>query len=195
MAQSERALDLPARDEHDDEPEVAAALTKAKAATGMLPNMYRYMANVPGLLDTYLTGYDAFRSSSGFSPAQQETVLLVISRVNGCTYCMAAHSAVADMAGVPSEVTDAIRAGDTIPDPELHALAEFTRVMVERRGLPTEADLTAFTNAGYHQEAVLQIVLAIAVKTISNYTNHLCHTEVDDVFATRSWSDPNHHDG
>lgn len=187
MAQSEHQITLPARTAEDDDPAIAAILEKAKAQTGMIPNMYANMANVPGLLETYLTGYAAFRADSGLSPAEQETVLLAISRANGCSYCMAAHSAVADMAKVPTEITDAIRDGHTVPDARLDALAEFTTAMVETRGLPTESQVAAFLTAGYTESDILQVVLALAVKTISNYTNHLFHTPVDEVFAGRTW--------
>ena len=75
-----------------------------RRAGGMLPNMYANMANSPSLLQTYLEGYERFRASSGFTPTEQEVVFLVISRFNECTYCMAAHSFVADqMSGVPTE--------------------------------------------------------------------------------------------
>ena len=75
MAQSERALTLPSRDDDDADPAIAAILSKVRSKLGFLPNMYRNMANAPGLLDTYLVGYDAFRSDSGLTPAEQETVL------------------------------------------------------------------------------------------------------------------------
>ena len=65
MAHAEYQLTLPARTETDDEAGVAAVLGKAKAQIGMIPNMYGRMANVPGLLETYLTGYGAFRRDSG----------------------------------------------------------------------------------------------------------------------------------
>ncbi len=187
MAHAERALTLPPRDEHDPTDEIASILTKAKEKLGFVPNMYRNMANVPGLLETYLVGYDAFRSGSGFSPAEQETVLLTISRVNGCDYCLAAHSTIADRSGVPADFTDALRSGGPIPDDRLDGLARFTVAMIETRGLPTAVDLDAFFAAGYSECDVLQVVLAIAVKTISNYSNHLFHTEVDAAFAGRAW--------
>jgi uncharacterized peroxidase-related enzyme len=187
MAQCEYRLNLPARTESDDDPAVAAVLQKAKAKMGMIPNMYANMANVPGLLETYLVGYDAFRAESGLDAAEQEVVLLAISRANGCTYCVAAHSAVADMAKIPPAVTEALRAGNALPDAKLDALATFTRAMLETRGLPARADIDAFFNAGYSDIHVLQILLAIAVKTISNYSNHLFHTEVDSAFAHRAW--------
>ena len=189
MAHAERPLSLPARTLDDPDPAVAAVLAEAKAKSGMIPNMYARMANVPGLLETYLTGYGAFRAGSGFTAAEQETVLLTVSRFNGCTYCVAAHSALADMNKVPAEVTDAIRDGKPIPDERLAALAAFTEVIVERRGLPSAAQVDDFLAAGFTETDILQIVLAVSVKTISNYTNHLFHTPVDPAFAHRAWQE------
>lgn len=188
MTHTERSLSLPPRDVTDPDPAIAAVLSTAQAKMGFLPNMYRNMANAPGLLQTYMAGYDAFRADSGLSPAEQETVFLTISRTNGCDYCVAAHSMLADMSKVPAEVTEALRDGRPIPDPRLDALATFTAAMVQSRGLPTAADLDAFAAAGYSETDVLQVLLAIAVKTISNYSNHLFHTEVDPMFAGRAWN-------
>ena len=136
MAHAEYRLTLPARTDNDADPSVVAVLSKAKASLGMIPNMYANMANAPGLLETYLFGYGAFRSESGFTPAEQATVFLAISEGNACSYCVAAHSAVADMARVPGEITDALRAGGSLPDTKLDALATFTRVMFASHGLP-----------------------------------------------------------
>jgi uncharacterized peroxidase-related enzyme len=187
MPRSERALTLPARDVGDTDPAVAAILSKAQSRLGFLPNMYRSMANAPGLLDTYMVGYDAFRSDSGFTATEQEVVLLAISVTNACEYCVAAHSTIADRSGVPAAVTDAIRSGAMLPDPRLDALADFAVALVETRGRPTIADLDAFHAAGYREDHVLQVLLAVAVKTISNYSNHLFHTDVDAAFAGRTW--------
>ncbi|MEX2479322.1 MAG: carboxymuconolactone decarboxylase family protein [Gammaproteobacteria bacterium] len=170
-------------------PEAKAILERAQAQIGFIPNMYSGMVNVPGLLETYLAGYDAFRKGSGLSPAEQEVVFLTISRENGCEYCMSAHSMIADkMSNVPAAVTDAIRDGTAIADERLAALSAFTRVMVERRGLPRKADVQHFLEAGYTEHNILDIVLAIAVKTISNYSNHLFHTELDEMFSGRKWT-------
>lgn len=187
MAEAEYQLTLPARTDTDEDPAIAGVLAKVKAQFGMIPTMYAEMANVPGLLDTYRTGYDAFRQESGFSPAEQEVVLLAISRFNGCAYCVTAHSALADMAKVPTEITDAVRNGERLPDARLDALATFTTIMVDKRGLPSRADVQSFLDAGFTEGDVLQVVLAITVKTISNYTNHLFHTPVEPAFAHRAW--------
>jgi alkylhydroperoxidase family enzyme len=89
---------------------------------------------------------------------------------------------------VPPAVTEAIRDGQRVPDARLAALHDFTRTMVAKRGLPGTADVNAFLVAGYSERQILEIVLAIAVKTLSNYANHLFHTPVDGVFADRVWA-------
>ncbi|MBT9590800.1 MAG: carboxymuconolactone decarboxylase family protein [Thiobacillus sp.] len=188
--QAEYKLTLPALDEGNAEALAADHLRAAKAKLGFAPNMYGVMANSPGLLDTYIHGYELFRASSGFTPAEQEVVLLAVSRENGCTYCVAAHSFIADkMSGVPEDVTNAIRDGLPIPDARLAALHDFARTMVVKRGLPGTADISAFLAAGFSERQILEIVLAIAVKTLSNYANHLFHTPVDTAFAGRVWAD------
>jgi len=170
-------------------PEAKAVLEKAKAQVGFIPNMYAFMANQPALLDTYLHGYGQFRQQSGFTPAEQEVVFLSISRFNGCHYCVAAHSMLADAkSGVPAAVTDAIRAGQPVPDAKLAALCRFTEVMVETRGLPSREQVEAFLAAGYSERHVLDVILAIAVKTLSNYSNHLFHTPLDAMFESRAWA-------
>lgn len=93
------------------------------------------------------------------------------------------------MAKVPTEVTDALRAGDPLPDARLDALAALTTTMVDKRGLPSRADVEAFLAAGFEERHILQLVLASGVKTLSNYSNHPFHTPVDPVFAQRAWED------
>lgn len=160
----------------------------AQEKMGMVPNMYRTMANLPGLLGAYECGYNLFREMSGFSSVEQEVVLITISRENGCDYCVGAHSFIADkMSKVPEAVTDALRAGETPPDDKLAALSKFTKVMLETRGWPDKADAKAFLDAGYEEKHMLGVILALSVKTISNYSNHLFGTELDDAFASRRW--------
>lgn len=170
-------------------PEARAILEKAKAQVGFIPNMYAGMVNSPALLETYLDGYSRFRNATGFSALEQEVIFLTISCVNGCEYCVAAHSFIADKkSGVPAEVTDAIRAGNPVGDARLGALVRFTRTLVESRGWPTNAEAAAFLEAGYTEQNILEIILAISVKTISNYANHILHTPLDPMFAGRVWS-------
>jgi uncharacterized peroxidase-related enzyme len=171
--------------------DAAERLAATERAMGMVPNMYGVMANSPGLLATYLDGYQRFRSDSGFTPAEQEVVFLAISRFNECDYCMAAHSFIADaMSKTPVEVTDAIRDDEPVADERSAALVAMTRALLETRGHPSTEDVEAFRAAGFTDEQVLELLLAIAVKTISNWSNHLFQTPVDEVFASRAWTPP-----
>lgn len=164
-------------------------LEAAKKQAGMIPNMYENMANLPALLETYGTGYNLFRKEGGFTPAEQEVIFLTISKENGCDYCMAAHSVVADMMSkVPVAVTDAIRNDTDIPDARLKALSLFTSIMVNKRGRPNDEDVNGFLMAEYTEKHILAIILAISVKTISNYSNHIFHTPVDTMFKAREWT-------
>ncbi|OGB09550.1 MAG: alkylhydroperoxidase [Burkholderiales bacterium RIFCSPHIGHO2_12_FULL_61_11] len=159
-------------------------LDLALKQVGFIPNMYANMANAPAVLSTYLHGYGLFRSESGLTPAEQEVVFLAVSQVNGCDYCMAAHSMIADkMSGVPREVLQAIRDHQPIPDAKLAALHATTTELVRSHGLPSAETVKAFLDAGYQERDLLYIVLAIAVKTLSNFTNHAFATQVDERFA------------
>jgi uncharacterized peroxidase-related enzyme len=159
-------------------------LDQALKQVGFIPNMYANMANAPAVLSTYLHGYGLFRSESGLKPAEQEVVFLAVSQVNDCKYCTAAHSMIADkMSGVPADVLKAIREHQPIPDPKVAALHTTVTEMVQTHGRPSPATVQAFLAAGYTERDLLYIVLAIAVKTLSNFSNHAFATEVDEKFA------------
>lgn len=180
---------LPARTVDDPDPAFSAPLKAVKAGMGMVPNMYAGMVNLPALLETYNFGYGKFRAEGGFNPVEQEVVYLTISRFHECRYCIAAHSFVGDMMSkVPAEVTDAIRADEPIADAKLQALRIFTHTMVESRGNPSPAEAEAFLAAGYSEIHMLAIILAISTKVISNYSNHIQHTDLDAAFSGRAWS-------
>ena len=182
-------LTLPPKTLETKDPRAKEVLEKAKAQVGFIPNMYAGMANSPGLLQTYLDGYASFRKYSGFTSAEQEVVFLTISRENGCDYCMAAHSMIADKASkVSPDVLRAIRSGASISDTKLAALNAFTSHMFATRGRPTATSLKAFLDAGYTEAQVLEIVLALAVKTLSNYANHVNNPKVDEAFVAYAWN-------
>lgn len=182
---------LPFRTVDSAEGDARERLAATKQAMGMVPNMYGAMANSPGLFATYLDGYQRFRTESGFSPAEQEVVFLTISRFNECDYCMAAHSFIADMmSATPVEITNAIRDDGPVDDERFAALIGMTRSLLATGGRPSRADVAAFVDVGYTDQQLLELILAIAVKTISNWTNHVFATPVDESFAARTWSAP-----
>jgi uncharacterized peroxidase-related enzyme len=164
-------------------------LQSVKAKYGMVANLPRVMANSPAMMSTYQHAEEEFQNNSGFNRSEQEVIFLVISKENGCDYCVAAHSIMADMKStVPAAVTNAIRDDQPIPDAKYAVLATFTRTMVEKRGWPEEADVAAFFSAGYTEHHILSIILAIAMKTMTNYTNHVFQTPLDKVFKAREYA-------
>lgn len=166
---------------------VKTAFEITQSKFGFVPNMYMNLANSPSAFATYLSGYNIFREQSGFTSAEQEVVFLTISKENDCRYCIAAHSMLADkMSGVPLQAVHAIRNGEVIEDEKLAALSVFVRAVLLSHGRPVNSEVNAFLQAGYKQEQILEIVLAIAVKTISNYTNHLFNTDIDTAFANHA---------
>jgi uncharacterized peroxidase-related enzyme len=163
-------------------------LSITKKEFRMIPNMYKAMVNNQILLKTYMDAYKSFRTLSNFSATEQEIIFLTISVENNCSYCMAAHSLIADLVSkVPPNITDAIRNGEEISDTKLKSLYEFTSIMVNKRGNPSNEDVKSFLESGYNEKHILDIILAISIKTISNYTNHIFHTEVDPAFKIREW--------
>lgn len=159
-----------------------------QAKYGMIANMSANMANHNALIQTYASGYEMYFAEGDLTPAECELLFLVISRENNCAYCVAGHTAGGTyMTQIPAPVMDAVRNGTPVPDPKLAALVEFAKVMFHTRGNPSNSDVQLFLKAGYTEKNILSIILAIALKTISNYTNHIFHTPNDAMFAPFEW--------
>jgi uncharacterized peroxidase-related enzyme len=149
-----------------------------KKKMGLMPNIFAILAESP----TALKGYAALAGTlegSILTPAERLLAMLVASDENGCQYCTAAHSTQAKGAGLDASVVAALREGRAIGDPKLAALAAFTRLMVEKRGWAEEAELEAFVAAGYEKGVVFEVIAIVALKTITNYLNHVAGTPVD----------------
>jgi AhpD family alkylhydroperoxidase len=171
----------------DSAPEVSRPLMQgAIDAFGFLPNLIARMSTSPAMTEAYLTMGDIFARSS-FTPIEQQVVLLTVSRFHNCQYCVGAHSVIADMQGVPEEITNAIRNNQDIPDERLHILGVFTEHVLDQRGWIDNAILQRFYDVGFSQQNALDVIVGIAVKTLSNYTNHIAGTELDQAFTHRSW--------
>lgn len=85
----------------------------------------------------------------------------------------------------------ALRNATPIADCKLEALRQFTIVINQSRGWPTDTQVAAFLDAGYTRQTVLEVILGTALKTLSNYTNHIAETDLDAAFAGNSWTAPN----
>ena len=166
----------------NDAPQAARELLeKAEKNYGFVPNILGMMANSPALLEAYMTVNGIFEKTD-FSAAEKQIVLLGVSTENDCGSCKSAHTAIAKMQNVDDAVLEAIANGDKLPDDKLDALFTFTRTMVEKRGHPSDDDLQAFFDAGYSESQVLDVIVGIGMKTMSNYHNHIAETPVDEQF-------------
>ena len=166
-----------------------AALANAQQAFGFVPNLIATMATSPALAEGYLALSEIY-AKSDFNPVERQVVLLAASFENECHYCMAAHSVVAQMSGMDETILQALRDGTPLPDAKLEALKQFTVAVVTGRGWVDAAGVQAFLDGGYGERHVLEVVLGVAVKTMSNYTNHLVGTPVDGAFEATAWTHP-----
>jgi AhpD family alkylhydroperoxidase len=144
------------------------------------------MAAAPPVLNAYLALSEQFGQTS-LTPIEQQVVLATVSVTNGCTYCVAVHSAGLKAVGLPDDQIDAIRSGRALRDIRLEALRAFTAAAVEQRGRLSDADLRRFHETGYEHEQVLEVLIGVAMKTLSNYVNHLAHTPLDARFQPFAW--------
>ncbi len=164
-----------------------AGLDKAARTFGRLPNLIAVMAESPAAMDGYLALHEIFEQSA-FSPGERQVLLLAISTVNGCGYCVAAHTMGGNMAGLSDPVLEAIRDGKPIPDVRLAALSAFAAAVVEKRGWVSDAQIAAFLDAGFTQAHLCEVVLAVSMKTLSNYINHIADTPLDAAMEAHRWT-------
>ena len=154
---------------------------------GFVPNLLATMAEAPALLEGYTTLAQIF-DKSALTETERQIILMTNNRLNGCEYCMAAHTTLSQMAKVPEDVIDALRNNTPIADAKLEALRTFAEVVNVSRGWPSAAEVNAFLAAGYTQQTILEVILGTSLKVMSNYTNHIAETDVDDVFAKNAWT-------
>lgn len=179
-------LELPLVESQSADEAARAALDEVQGKYGFVPNLYRAFANAPPAVHAYLAVSDQF-AATRLSATERNVVLLAASRENGCRYCVAVHSTVGDMQKDPPHVIEAIRNGTPIDDPKLEALRRLTQALVRGRGHAKE-EIERFVEAGYERSQVLEVLLGITLKTLSNFTNHLVETPLDEAFAARAWT-------
>ena len=164
-------------------------LEDARSAYSFVPNLLATMATSPALLEGYMTLAGIFNKSN-LSETERQIILMTNNRLNGCTYCMAAHTTISQMAKVPEDVIRALRDNTPLADSRLEALRVFTAAVNQKRGWPDECDIQAFLAAGYTEETILEVILGTSLKVMSNYTNHIAQTKLDAAFAANAWTDP-----
>ena len=172
----------------DSAPDKAKPLLESsKDDLSMIPNLHGVFAESPPALEAYQRLHGLFEQTS-LSATERNVVWLTINVRHNCHYCVPAHTAIAKSQDVDEDIIAALRENRPLNDDKLEALRRFTLAVVEKRGEVTGDDLAAFYDAGYAQEQVLDIVLGVAQKVMSNYTNAIAETPLDDAFKTFEWS-------
>jgi len=164
-------------------------LQKVEKNYGFIPNLLANLAEAPTVMETYVT-MAGINDRSSLNETERQLVLLTVSRYHECHYCMAAHSSLAAMKQVPEEVILALRKDLPISDEKLEILHQTTLNLVENRGWLDQKHLDKFLSVGYSKAQLLEILPLIAIKTLSNYANHLMTTPLDDAFKEQSWDTP-----
>ena len=162
-------------------------LEESVKAFGMLPNLHGVFAGSPQALEAYKTLHDLFTKSS-FTLEEQTVVWQTINVENECHYCVPAHTAIGHMMKIDASLLEALRNDSPLPNAKLQTLKNTTLSIIRDRGRISEDGLKAFYAAGYGEQQVLDIILGIAQKTMSNYTNHIANTPVDAPFQEFAWN-------
>jgi len=164
-------------------------LEAAQKAFGLIPNVEQVMAQAPSLLGSYMTAWDLFDETS-LNPAERQIVYQTANFENNCEYCTPWHTILAENAGLSADDVEALRNGDTLSDPKQEALRLFTRALARTSGSIEPAALAAFFAAGYTEQSALEVVQGLAVKLMSNYTNSIAQTPLDEAAQSKAWKKP-----
>ncbi|MBO9152814.1 carboxymuconolactone decarboxylase family protein [Chitinophaga sp. GCM10012297] len=153
-----------------------AIFDNLKKVVGFVPNLYATFAHSENALANYM----ALQSGkTSLKAKEKEVVNLVVSEVNQCVYCLSAHTAIAKLNGFTEDQILEIRAGEITFDPKLDALAKLAKGIVENRGHASDETIGNFYAAGYNEGSLVDVVVLVGDKIITNYLHALTNIPVD----------------
>ena len=152
-------------------------LNHVQSKLGMTPNIIRIMANSPAVLQAYLE-FGAALEKGVLSSKLREKIALTVSEVNGCKYCLAAHSAIGRSLGLSEESILDSRRSSSISKRDEVAL-QFTRKLVNKRGVMDDNDISGLYDVGYDDGEIAEIVANVTITIFTNYFNHVAETTID----------------
>ncbi len=145
---------------------------------GSVPNLFRVVGNSPAALEGYL-GLNGALGKGTLEAKTRERIALVVAELNGCDYCLSAHTYLGkNLAKLDDGEIAANREGGS-SDPKAEAALRFASKVVASRGHVSDADVKAVKAAGYDDAQVVEIVLHVALNTLTNYVNEVAKTEID----------------
>ncbi len=172
----------------DSAPEESKPLLAASIKNyGRLPGMHRVMAESPKAFEAYQHLHQSFVSSS-LNPEELTVVWQTINVENECHYCVPGHTLIAKIMKVDESITESLRNETPLADPKLEALRAFTLRLIRQRGFVSDEHVQEFLDAGFSHQTVLDVILGLAQKTMSNYINHIAKTPLDDATSGFNWT-------
>ncbi|ADP99596.1 hypothetical protein HP15_3832 [Marinobacter adhaerens HP15] len=178
--------DFPLHDKDTAPEKSRPLLDNSLKAFGMIPGLHAVMAEAPGILEGYQQLHQLVLDSS-FDNDEKTVVWQTINVENACHYCVPAHTGIAKMMDVSDDITNALRDETPLPSDKLEALRTFTLAVMRKHGNVSKEDLVAFYEAGYQHRQVLEVILVLSQKVMSNYVNHIAETPVDEPFKKFEW--------
>lgn len=161
--------------------EAGPILEKIKERYGFIPNLAAKFAESPVTLGAVLNLAGTFDETS-YTPQEQQVILLTVSLLNGCTYCKTAHTALGRKAEVGDADLKAIINFEPLPTDRLNTLRNFTKLVYEKRGFLEQSEVEAFLADGFTKAQILELILGLAMKTLTNYANHIADTQPNPEF-------------
>jgi uncharacterized peroxidase-related enzyme len=153
-------------------------LNAVKQQLGVVPNLFRLVGNSPAALEGYL-GLNGALAKGSLDARTRERIALAIAQVNGCGYCLSAHTYLGkNLAKLDDAEIAANRHGKS-NDTKADAAVRFAVKIAQERGHVSDADLQAVKAAGYDDAQTIEIVLHVALNTLTNYVNEAAKTEID----------------
>jgi len=153
-------------------------LEAVKKQLGVVPNLFRLVANSPAALEGYL-GMSGALGKGALPAATRERIALAVAQINGCGYCLAAHSYLGkNLAKLDDAEIEANRNGGS-SDPKADAAVRFAAKVTRERGHVSAEDLLTVKNAGYSDAQIVEIVQHVALNTWTNYINEVAKTVID----------------
>jgi uncharacterized peroxidase-related enzyme len=160
-------------------PSAAQPLLQAvKKQLGVVPNLFRLVATSPAALEGYLAMSSALAKGE-LPAATRERIALAVAEINGCSYCLSAHTYLGKHVAKLDDVELAANRAGGSGDPKADAAVRFAVKVTEQRGHISEADFKAVKAAGYSDAQLVEIVQHVALNTWTNYINVVAQTDID----------------
>jgi uncharacterized peroxidase-related enzyme len=169
-----RPLNVPEREEVTEQNQ--QIFDDMESKLGFVPNIYATYAHSKNALGRYLTFANG---KTSLSNKEKEVINLVVSQVNGCTYCQAAHTALGKMNGFSEEQTIELRSGEASFDSKLDALVKLAGEIAENRGKVSDETLSNFFDAGYTKENLIDLIVNVGEKATTNFLHNVTQIPVD----------------